>query len=69
MKKILFSGEKGERTKSHTESLNENKNTKYIFITLSTYIMSPFDFIYAWMSRNDTVKIDIGALTYRLRIQ
>lgn len=47
----------------------ENKNTKYIFMTLSTYIMSPFDFVYAGMGCHDAIEIDVGALADGLRVQ
>lgn len=49
--------------------LNGSENTKYIFITLSTYIMSPFDFVYAGMCCHDTVEVDVGALTNRFGVE
>lgn len=67
MKKSFF---RWERCKNGIKSSTRKKEVqrKYIFITLSTYIMSPFYFVYDRMSLNNAVEIDIGVLSNGLGI-
>lgn len=79
MKKSFFSGVKGERGRTSTPNRPE-KNVEiqwiyyllssfFMFFSLYTYIMPPFNFVHHRMSVHNTVEIDIAALSNRVRIQ